>query len=92
MFIGLDLGTSGLKGVLINDAQEVLAEASAPLTVSRPAPGWSEQNPADWIAAAGAVISAAPASCRAVRRSIVVGGMVTPVTVNGAYRAGRGRR
>jgi xylulokinase len=57
MFIGLDLGTSGLKGVLINDAQEVLAEASAPLTVSRPAPGWSEQNPADWIAAAGAVMA-----------------------------------
>jgi len=56
MYIGLDLGTSGLKGVLINDAQEVLAEASAPLTVSRPAEGWSEQEPSHWIAAAEAVL------------------------------------
>ncbi|KEO61362.1 xylulokinase [Thioclava indica] len=52
MYIGLDLGTSGLKGVLINDDQTVLAEASAPLTVTRPADGWSEQAPQDWITAA----------------------------------------
>jgi xylulokinase len=56
MYIGLDLGTSGLKGVLIDDSQGVLAEASAPLTVSRPHEGWSEQSPADWIAAAEAVM------------------------------------
>ena len=56
MFIGLDLGTSGLKGVLMNDRQEVLAEASAPLTVSRPAEGWSEQEPSHWIAAAETVL------------------------------------
>jgi xylulokinase len=58
MYIGLDLGTSGLKGVLIDDAQAVLAEASAPLTVSRPQDGWSEQSPADWIAAAETVMDA----------------------------------
>lgn len=58
MYIGLDLGTSGLKGVLIDDAQEVLAEASAPLAVSRPHEGWSEQSPADWIAAAESVMDA----------------------------------
>ena len=50
MYIGLDLGTSGLKGLVVDEAQRVLAEASAPLTVSRPAEGWSEQAPADWIA------------------------------------------
>ncbi|MGB8812864.1 MAG: xylulokinase [Paracoccaceae bacterium] len=58
MYIGLDLGTSGLKGVLIDDSQDVLAEASAPLTVSRPQEGWSEQSPADWIAAAESVLDA----------------------------------
>ena len=57
MFIGLDLGTSGLKGVLIDADQKVLAEATAPLTVARPFDGWSEQNPADWIVAAEAVLS-----------------------------------
>ena len=56
MFIGLDLGTSGLKGILMNDRQEVLAEASAPLTVQRPHEGWSEQEPSHWIAAAETVL------------------------------------
>jgi xylulokinase len=56
MYLGLDLGTSGLKGLLIDDAQRVVAEATAPLSVSRPHDGWSEQNPADWIGAAEAVL------------------------------------
>lgn len=56
MYIGLDLGTSGLKGIVIDDAQVVLAEATAPLTVQRPRDGWSEQRPADWITAAEAVL------------------------------------
>ncbi len=55
MFIGLDLGTSGLKGILIDGDQAIVDEATAPLTVSRPHDGWSEQTPADWIAAAEAV-------------------------------------
>jgi xylulokinase len=55
MYIGLDLGTSGLKGVLIGEDQTVLAEATAPLTVQRPAEGWSEQAPSDWIHAAETV-------------------------------------
>ena len=58
MYIGLDLGTSALKGVVIDGAQRVVAEATAPLQVSRPAPGWSEQSPADWIAAAETVLDA----------------------------------
>ena len=52
MYIGLDLGTSGLKGILIGGDQAVLAEATAPLTVQRPHEGWSEQAPSDWISAA----------------------------------------
>jgi xylulokinase len=45
MYIGLDLGTSGLKGVLIGEDQKVLAEATAPLTVSRPAEGMERAAP-----------------------------------------------
>lgn len=56
MYLGLDLGTSGLKGVIIDADQRVIAEATAPLQVSRPHPGWSEQDPADWVAAARAVL------------------------------------
>ena len=58
MFIGLDLGTSGLKAVLINDGQAIVAEATAPLEAARPAPGWSEQAPADWLDAADAAMQA----------------------------------
>lgn len=56
MYIGLDLGTSGVKGVLIDADQGVVAEATAPLSVSRPREGWSEQSPADWIAATETVM------------------------------------
>ncbi len=52
MFLGLDLGTSSLKALLVDAEDRVLGEATAPLSVSRPHPGWSEQDPADWIAAA----------------------------------------
>lgn len=56
MYLGLDLGTSGLKGLLIDADQAVVAEAHAPLAVSRPHPGWSEQAPSDWLAAAESVL------------------------------------
>ncbi|WP_306120429.1 MULTISPECIES: xylulokinase [unclassified Roseitalea] len=58
MYIGLDLGTSGVKGVLVDAGQRIVAEAGAPLNVSRPHPGWSEQSPADWLAAAETVLDA----------------------------------
>ncbi len=56
MYLGFDLGTSGLKALLIDADQQVVAEAVTPLTVSRPESGWSEQAPADWIAAAVACL------------------------------------
>ena len=56
MYLGLDLGTSGLKGMLIDDAQQVVGTASAPLSVTRLHDRWSEQDPASWITAAEAVI------------------------------------
>ncbi len=48
MYLGIDLGTSGVKCVLVGADQRVLAEASAALTVQRPARGWSEQDPEAW--------------------------------------------
>ena len=49
MYIGLDLGTSGLKAILITEAQDVVAEANVALTNERPQDGWSEQDPATWL-------------------------------------------
>lgn len=49
MYLGIDLGTSGVKALLIDDAQTVIGSAHGELDVSRPHPGWSEQDPAHWI-------------------------------------------
>jgi xylulokinase len=81
MYIGLDLGTSGLKGILIDERQRVLAEASAPLTVSRPADGWSEQSPADWIAAAEEVLEALSAKGLGGVRGIGLSGQMHGATL-----------
>ncbi len=56
MYLGIDLGTSGVKALLMDDGANVVASATAPLTVSRPRPGWSEQAPADWIEATRAAL------------------------------------
>lgn len=58
MYLGLDLGTSGLKALLIDDQQRVVDSVTAPLEVSRLHPGWSEQDPADWVAAAETLLDA----------------------------------
>ena len=50
MYLGLDLGTSGIKAMLVDESFATVGVAHAALTVSRPHPGWSEQAPADWIA------------------------------------------
>lgn len=48
MYIGIDLGTSGVKTIVTDDSGKVVASASAPLSVSMPQPLWSEQRPEDW--------------------------------------------
>jgi len=48
LFLGLDVGTSGVKALLVSPAGEVEASATTPLTLSTPKPGWAEQNPDDW--------------------------------------------
>ena len=56
LFLGLDVGTSTVKAVLVNADGAVDASASAPLTLSTPRPGWAEQHPDDWWDAAVAAI------------------------------------
>ncbi len=51
MYLGIDLGTSGVKVLLIDEDQTVIAAADAGLEVHRPQPGWCEQIPEDWIEA-----------------------------------------
>ncbi|MFI5228109.1 MAG: xylulokinase [Gemmatimonadales bacterium] len=63
-FLGVDVGTSGVKAVLVAPNGDVTASAVEPLGLSAPRPGWAEQDPEDWwqasIAAIGSVLAADP--------------------------------
>jgi len=54
--LGLDLGTSSLKGLLVSREGTAVASASAEYPVLNPAPGFSEQDPLVWLSAAEIVI------------------------------------
>jgi xylulokinase len=64
MYLGLDIGTSSVKGVVIDGRQKIVATASAALAVSRPRSGWSEQNPQGWWKACNGVVTALAARNR----------------------------
>ncbi len=51
MYLGIDLGTSEVKVVLLDNRNHLVATAGTALTVSRPHPRWSEQDPAMWWSA-----------------------------------------
>lgn len=48
MYLGLDLGTSSVKAIIMNEQGDVIASHSVSLVISRPQPQWSEQNPQAW--------------------------------------------
>lgn len=48
LFLGIDLGTSSIKLVVMNEAGEIKATAGGEYPLSFPKPGWAEQNPEDW--------------------------------------------
>ncbi len=55
--VGLDVGTSSTKGVLVEAGSgRVLASAERSYSLSTPRPGWAEQDPQDWWGAASAVL------------------------------------
>lgn len=65
MFLGIDLGTSGVKVVVLDRGHRVLASGSAPLSLDMPQPLWREQHPAAWWRACDA---AAGDALQALRR------------------------
>jgi xylulokinase len=58
VYLGLDLGTSGLRAILTDDTGAVTAQAEAAFDVSHPKPGWSEQDPKAWIRACETTVAA----------------------------------
>ena len=88
MFLGLDLGTSSLKAVLVREDGRVAAAHAVPLAVSRPAPGFAEQDPDSWwqalLAACDALRSGHPAALGAVRAIGLSGQMHGAVVLDSA--------
>jgi xylulokinase len=58
--VGIDVGTTGVKGVAISPRGKVLATAEEPYPLSTPYPGWSEQDPEDWWRATQACLARLP--------------------------------
>ena len=51
MFIGIDLGTSSVKMILVDHDQKILTTSDSPVSIQNPKDGYSEQNPDEWIKA-----------------------------------------
>jgi len=82
VFVGLDLGTSGLKAIALRPSGDVVAKASTGYPTSRPCPSAAEQEPGHWIMAierAAALLAAeAPAArWRAIGLSAMIPTLVT---------------
>ncbi|WP_299704165.1 xylulokinase [uncultured Tateyamaria sp.] len=88
MYLGLDLGTSGVKALLVDGDGHAVGSADATYDVSNPHAGWSEQEPADWVAGISAVLASLrqehPSAYGAIRALSFSGHMHGAVMVDGA--------
>ena len=62
-YLGIDLGTSGLRALLVDADGVPLASAERHYDIAHPHPGWSEQDPADWIDALDGAVEELRANC-----------------------------
>jgi xylulokinase len=84
MFLGIDIGTSGVKAVALDTHGALAGQGVAALTVQRPQPLWSEQDPDDWWAATTAAVQAIDPAIRRSVRGIGLAGQMHGATVLGA--------
>lgn len=76
MYLGIDLGTSAVKTCVLAPTGDVTATSTAPLAVSNPFDGASEQDPASWWAATCAAMAALDPSLRARVRAVGLSGQM----------------
>jgi xylulokinase len=81
VFLGIDIGTSSVKALLVDESEKVVAQASAPLTVDRPQPLFSEQDPEAWWQATVSAIGDLPAKSRAAVKAIGLSGQMHGATL-----------
>ncbi|MGB6308867.1 MAG: xylulokinase, partial [Steroidobacteraceae bacterium] len=81
MYLGIDIGTSSVKAVLADERGAIAAQASHPLDVSRPQPGYSEQDPRSWWQAVVNAVRGLPAVPRAAVQGIGLSGQMHGATL-----------
>ena len=83
MYLGIDVGTSCVKAILMDAAGAVVDQATATLAISRPRPMWSEQNPSDWWAATNSAVCDLSPKLRAAVKGIGLSGQMHGATLLG---------
>jgi len=81
VYLGIDIGTSSVKAVLVNDGGSLVEQASEALTVSRPQPGFSEQDPEAWWQATVKAVKALPSGLRGAVRAVGLSGQMHGATL-----------
>ncbi|MEM7330221.1 MAG: xylulokinase [Pseudomonadota bacterium] len=81
MYLGIDIGTSGVKAIIMDSAGEVVDQATAALPISRPKPLWSEQDPQDWWRATNEAVAALSADNRKNVAAIGLAGQMHGATL-----------
>ena len=81
MYLGIDIGTSSVKAVLVDDSAAIVAQASESLAVSRPQPGYSEADPDSWWRATVTAVRNLPVAARAAVRSVGLSGQMHGATL-----------
>lgn len=81
MYLGIDIGTSSVKALIIDEAGALRDSSSAKIPVSRPYPLWSEQNPLDWWAATNMAVAGLDLILRNAVRAIGLSGQMHGATL-----------
>ncbi len=84
MYLGIDIGTSGVKAIVLNEGGALLGQGTAPLSVSRPHDLWSEQDPDAWWTATNAAVLAIDPALRARVFGVGLAGQMHGATLLGA--------
>ena len=81
MYLGIDIGTSAVKAVILDDEGTVLDQASGPLSLSRPHELWSEQAPSDWWSATNQAVAGLSIDLRHKVKGIGLSGQMHGATL-----------
>ena len=81
MYLGIDIGTSAVKALIVDEEGRALSQSQAPLTVSRPHPLWSEQEPTQWWEATRQAVTSLHSNLRSAVRAVGLSGQMHGATL-----------